>query len=115
MNTSLENHPHGAGPWARLRLAAVALIPLSFWMVYSVIELRNATYDDFTLWLKNPYNMTMLVVFILLSFYHGALGTQEIIEDYVHGKCQKPFILLKKFSLFVLAVVSILSIVKVAF
>lgn len=106
----------GLGDWIRLRMTAVALIPLTFWVVYSILQLKNMAYGDFVLWLQNPYNTGMLIIFLLASYYHGALGVQEICEDYI--TCEKNracAIWATRLVFAVLAVASIVSIASIAF
>lgn len=111
-----HNNPHGVGHWIKLRLSAVALIPMSIWAVYSVLEISTLDHASFTLWLQNPYNAALLIIFLLVSFYHGALGTQEVIEDYVAcEKMQKAAIIVLYLAFIALTIISLFSIVKVAF
>lgn len=68
--------------WAQ-RVSALALIPLVLWFGLSVASLPNASYESVVLWLDSPFNVVMLVSSLIAGFYHGALGIQVIIEDYV--------------------------------
>src|SRR5689334_14962979 len=70
--------------WIGLRASAVVNIPLVLWLVYSVISLQGADYATFTSWLAQPVNAILMIIFILSTFYHAALGSHEVIEDYVH-------------------------------
>ena len=37
------------------------------------------------LWFQNPFNAGMTLLFALAGSYHGALGIQVVVEDYVHN------------------------------
>ena len=65
------------------RVTALALIPLVLWFGVSVASLPDASYASVLAWMDSTFNVTMLVTFIIMGFYHGALGAQVIIEDYV--------------------------------
>ena len=65
------------------RVTALALIPLVPWFGFSAASLPDASYAAVQGWMDSAFNVTMLVAFIILGFYHGALGVQVIIEDYV--------------------------------
>jgi len=65
------------------RVSALALTPLVLWFGLSVASLPNASYDSVVQWLDSPFNVVMLVSFLIAGFYHGALGLQVIIEDYI--------------------------------
>ncbi len=106
----------GLGAWIRLRMSAVALVPLTIWVVYSIIELKDAPYAIFTEWLQNPFNAALLIVFLLASFYHAVLGVQEIFEDYVSDdKTRNCALWLVRLSFVILTILSVLSIAKIAF
>lgn len=65
------------------RVTAVALIPLVLWFGFSAASLPDASYASINAWMSSAFNVTMLIAFIVMGFYHGALGVQVILEDYV--------------------------------
>lgn len=65
------------------RVTSLALLPLVLWFGLSIASLPNASYESVVLWLDSPFNVAMLVSFLIAGFYHGALGMQVIIEDYI--------------------------------
>ncbi|MFA5593501.1 MAG: succinate dehydrogenase, hydrophobic membrane anchor protein [Micavibrio sp.] len=112
-----ESHAKGAAlaQWVHLRLSAVILLPLTLWGIYSVFSLRGADHALFTSWLAAPLNAVLLSLFIIVSCYHGALGVQEIIEDYVpDDKAQRFAVSFEKMVFGVVALLSIVCIAKVA-
>ncbi len=76
------------------RLSAIALIPLTFCFVFALIKLIGADYATVVAWFKSPFNALMLISFILMSAWHGALGAQVVIEDYIHCEALKIFFLI---------------------
>ena len=73
----------GTSHWWMQRITAVALIPLSFWLI-SFLELSlNAPYQQTVEWLTSPLNTVCMVAWVLAVFYHAAMGLQVVIEDYV--------------------------------
>jgi succinate dehydrogenase / fumarate reductase membrane anchor subunit len=106
----------GVEHWWHQRVTAIALIPLSIWFVYSIVDLAGANYMTFTLWLASPLNAVLMILFIIASFYHAWLGVQVIVEDYVHNEFYKlSQLLIFKLAFFGLAVASIFSVLKIAF
>lgn len=102
--------------WIVLRVTAVAAIPLCFWFVFSIVSLAGVHYYAVKEWMGQPFNALMMIVFIAIAFYHASLGVHEIIEDYVHAESAKTLSLkIKALMLLTLAVVCILSVLKVAF
>jgi len=97
------------------RLTALALIPLTLWFVFSIAQLSNGGYQAVHWWVSYPAVAVTLILFIGVSFYHAALGVQVVIEDYIGSEALKLFcIVLTKFGLAVLGVVSIFAVLKVA-
>lgn len=65
------------------RVTALALVPLVLWFGVSVASLPDASYASVTAWMDSAFNVTMLIAFIVMGFYHGVMGAQVIIEDYI--------------------------------
>ncbi|CAA6606456.1 Succinate dehydrogenase, hydrophobic anchor subunit [Rhodospirillaceae bacterium LM-1] len=112
----LGSAKEGLASFMALRVTAIALIPLCLWFVASVISLMGADYDTLREFLGSPVNATLFSLLILAGFYHGLLGLQEVIVDYVHAKpVQIVLLLLVKFLAASLSVFLVLSIVKLGF
>lgn len=73
----------GTGHWWMQRITAVALIPLSFWLIKFLGLSLTAPYQQTVDWLVSPVNSICIVVWVIAAFYHAALGLQVVIEDYV--------------------------------
>ncbi len=102
--------------WMILRLTALASIPLCVWLVLNIVGLIGAPYEVFIAWLQAPVNAALMIIFILVTFYHGMLGVHEILEDYVHAPgILKASMILKCIAFVVVGAVCVFSIVKVAF
>ena len=100
--------------WLRLRFSSLLLVPLTFWLVVSVVTNIGVDHAAFTAWLGARVNAGLLGSFILLSCYHGALGVQEIIEDYIAvEKTAHCAILAEKAAFLIVAIICIGSIVKI--
>jgi len=73
----------GTSHWWMQCITAVALIPLSFWLIIFLNLSLNAPYQEMVEWLASPLNTLGMVAWVLAVFYHAALGLQVIIEDYI--------------------------------
>lgn len=105
----------GVHHWMAERITGALLIPLVIWLVYSIVNLHGATYLEFTAWMQYPVNAVLMIVFLLTSFYHGAMGLQVVIEDYVATNAKKLLMIIGiKIAFAVLAVASVFSILKIA-
>lgn len=73
----------GTVHWWTQRVTAVALMPLSFWLINFLGLSLTAPYQQTAAWLASPLNTVCIVAWIMAAFYHAALGLQVVIEDYV--------------------------------
>lgn len=107
----------GTGHFIHQRLTAMALIPLVFLFMCLLMSLVTAgSYAEVAQRLHNPFWATSLIAFILIGFYHGALGMQVIIEDYIHHELQKILLLtLMRTAAAFLAMLGTLSVLMIAF
>jgi succinate dehydrogenase / fumarate reductase membrane anchor subunit len=65
--------------------------------------------------LSEPLNAICMILFVISSFYHAVLGSQVVIEDYIHHEGFKIFKLLgQRLLFFAMGVASIFSVLQVA-
>jgi succinate dehydrogenase / fumarate reductase membrane anchor subunit len=76
----------GTHHWIVQRITAVALVPLSVWLVYLVLAALHADYAQARALVHQPLNAVLLIAFVLAVFWHAQLGLQVVIEDYVHTR-----------------------------
>lgn len=107
----------GTGHFIHQRITGIALIPLVFLFMCTLVSMLTAqSYEEIVVRLSNPFWATSLILFILVGFYHGALGMQVIIEDYVHNDMQRMFLLIAlRLAAGFLAVLGTLSVLFIAF
>ena len=112
----LGSAKEGTSHWWMQRITAVAVVPLSIWFVITASGLVGIDQAGFKVWLNEPGNMLMLILFIGALFYHMQLGLQVVIEDYVHGEKAKVIsLVLNLFVAIFFGGSSIIAILKVAF
>lgn len=104
----------GTGHWWLQRVSAVLLVPLSYWLVTLMSLCQRAPYEQTVAWLKSPVNSTAISAWVIIAFYHAAIGLQVVIEDYVSHEGRKIlFIWLANAVFFVLALSAALSIIRI--
>lgn len=81
LKSGLTNTP--TKHWLMQRVTAVALIPITFQLIVFLNLCMTASYDKTLAWLKSPWNTIIIELWLLLAFYHAALGLQVVIEDYI--------------------------------
>ena len=111
----LGSAKEGVGHWWHQRLTAIALAPLSILFVWLALHLLNADYDVVRATIALPYVAVLLMCFMVSLFYHGQLGLQTIIEDYIHHRpLELTLLILVKFSALLFSVASVLAIARIA-
>ena len=76
---------HGFGHWWMQRMSAVLLIPCGLYLLFSLANLPAVDAAAVSTWLSSPVNAGITLLFVLAGSYHGALGIQVVLEDYVHN------------------------------
>ncbi len=106
----------GTSHWWAQRVTAVALVPLSIWFAFSVVNLVGVDKDGFKVWLNGPSSFVLMALFLIALFYHMQLGLQVVIEDYVHNERNKVISLVfNKLLAVFLVVSSITALMRIAF
>lgn len=101
--------------WIIERVTAIALIPLCVWLLINLVQAVGADLETATAFVASPLNAILLAALIILGFWHGALGIEVVIEDYVHDtRKQQGSIKLVKALCALLAVISLAAIAKLA-
>ena len=77
---------HGVGAWISERVAAIALVPLTLWFIFSMVRLVGAPQEAVVIWAGHPVNTVLLLALIAATFHHMQLGIQVVLEDYVDSK-----------------------------
>lgn len=105
----------GTSRWWAQRVSSVALVPLLIWLIIGIVRHGGADYTEARAWLGSPITAVLTILTLAASFYHGALGMQVIVEDYVsHETGQLALVALVKFAAAVLAVAGIFAVLLVA-
>ena len=76
----------GVHHWWLQRVTAIALVPLSIWFLFFLGAMVHASYPMVLAAIAQPVRAMLLIVLSVGLFWHGALGLQVIIEDYVHTR-----------------------------
>ena len=82
----LGSSKSGVHHWWLQRVTAVALVPLSIWFLFLMGGALRVDYPTVLAVIAQPVHAIFLIVFVVCLFWHGALGLQVIIEDYVHTR-----------------------------
>jgi succinate dehydrogenase / fumarate reductase, membrane anchor subunit len=112
----LGSAKEGVEHWWAQRVSAVALVILGLWFAASLIALAGADRAAFVQWLRHPISAIFMLLTVIAVFYHGALGLQVVIEDYVHAEWVKiGSLVAMRLASLALAVAAIFAVLRIAF
>jgi succinate dehydrogenase / fumarate reductase, membrane anchor subunit len=112
----LGSAKEGVDHWWAQRISAIALVPLTLWFVVEIIARAGADRAALVEWLQNPVPAVLLVLLLIATFYHSALGLQVVIEDYVHNETAKFGLLIAmRLASLLLAALGIFAVLKLSF
>ena len=110
----LSSAKHGLSHWIAQRVTAITLVPLTIWFVSLVAFMQNSNYDTAIETVSNPLNATLFLLLIIATFWHAQLGLQVVIEDYISNKMTRmTLIIITKFILAIIGVLSALSVLRI--
>ena len=109
----LGSAKEGADHFWKQRITGLANIPLTLFLVVTIIALAGKDHCSFTAWLGSPLVAIAMMALILSGAIHMRLGMQVIIEDYVHGEGAKiVFLMANTFFSILVGLASMFAIIK---
>jgi succinate dehydrogenase / fumarate reductase membrane anchor subunit len=112
----LGSAKEGVAHWWAQRVTAIALVPLTLWFVISVVTLAGAERAVLVDWVRHPVPAALLVLLLIATFYHGALGLQVVIEDYFENETLRlGLLIVMRLAVIVLAALGIFAVLKLSF
>lgn len=109
---NLGSAKSGSHHWLMQRITAIILSFAVLWVFCLGTKFAGSTMSDIMIELQKPCNVIALMIFSITGFYHGALGMQVVIEDYVSCICvRNTLIILVKLFSFVTIIASLASLI----
>jgi succinate dehydrogenase / fumarate reductase, membrane anchor subunit len=72
--------------WRNQRLTSVALIPLSLWFLFALLQRPDLQHATVSAWLSQPSQALLAALFGGASVWHSMQGVEVVLEDYVRGR-----------------------------
>tara|TARA_B100001121_G_scaffold306574_1_gene326323 strand:+ start:365 stop:694 length:330 start_codon:yes stop_codon:yes gene_type:complete len=69
--------------WICLKITSVILIPLMFWFIINFASIYDQDHNKIIGFFSDPISKFLLVLLLIMAFFHSALTISEIFEDYV--------------------------------
>jgi succinate dehydrogenase / fumarate reductase membrane anchor subunit len=106
----------GAGHWYQERVSSLAALLLWIWFGVSLLRMPAYDHATFAEWLSSPLAVVPMVLLIVVTFWHLAMGLRVIVEDYVHDEGSRLFwVVLIQFAAVLAAAFALWAVVKIAF
>ena len=107
----------GVHHWWLQRLTSLLLIPLAIWFMVSLVTtLNGANRVEVAAWLENPMVAVMLAGLLVAGLWHGKLGIQVVIEDYIHAEGTKLIaVLINSLAFWAMGIMSLFAVIKLHF
>ena len=106
----------GVEHWWTHRMSSLALVPLTVWLIASVVAMAGADYLEIRAWMSSPVVAGLLIFCVIVGFHHASMSLEVVLEDYVHNEPVKlAAIIAVKAVNTVLALIGVLAILTVLF
>jgi succinate dehydrogenase / fumarate reductase, membrane anchor subunit len=112
----LGSAKRGVHHWWQQRLTSLALVPLSIWLLVSLLALPAHDHATVVAWMGQSWTALLLILLVLIASRHSQLGLTVILEDYVHAAGVKALsLVLLNFGHVLLAAAGVFAVLRVAF
>ncbi|ABD44059.1 succinate dehydrogenase, hydrophobic membrane anchor protein [Anaplasma phagocytophilum] len=97
--------------WWMQRMTAVVMLPVPIFLVKALLVSDFATG---LLDLTHGYKGALTALFLMPAFYHGVLGVQVVLEDYVRSDALRAFLItfIKLFAVLTVCVFSLVVLLR---
>ena len=72
--------------WILHRVSAIILVPLYFFLFFSLISLSTKNYSEAIYFFENSLFKILTIMVFFVGFFHAKISLSEIFEDYMHNK-----------------------------
>ncbi len=79
----------GARHWVTERLTGLASLATSTFLLVSILLLPNMSYTSVHDWIVRPVPAIVMILFVIVNFWHGKMGLMVVVEDYLHEPAPK--------------------------
>jgi succinate dehydrogenase / fumarate reductase membrane anchor subunit len=76
----------GTTHFIRQRFTAVIMLLLISWFIYTMLDIASEPNAIIGIIAGSVLNLSVAILFVGNFLYHGYLGLQMILEDYIHNK-----------------------------
>lgn len=105
----------GAEHWWHERVSSLAALLLWVWFAVSLLRLPSYDHALISEWLSSPAAAVPMLLLVVATFWHLAMGLRVIVEDYVHDEGGKLFwLVVIQFAAVLGAAFAVFAVLKLA-
>ena len=105
----------GVHHWVAQRVSAILLLLLLPWLVYALICAGGPEFASAVEFAARPWNAALFLLTFLTLLYHGMLGMQAVIEEYVsHRATELVLHFIVRAAVLLAAALGVIHILKLA-
>lgn len=98
----------------RQRFTALIQVPLTVFLVVSVIQHAGASREEILGWVATPWVAALLVAWFLSVPLHMSIGIGDVIDDYLHAKGSRSLMhLLNSIYALLIGVAGVFSVIAI--
>ena len=102
--------------WILQKVSAIIFLIALSYSIYSFYNLNLSDFNEISSWFKNYFNSISILILFISIFFHSNVGLTSIIDDYFHNQSlKKKILLIKNFFFTVLLIITIFSLLSLAF
>ena len=83
----------GLRPWVIQRVSAVYIVLFLVYATVCFFSADSIAYEAWKNWLYDPFNTTVVGIFVIALLFHTWIGMRDVVLDYVHNIMLRIFIL----------------------
>lgn len=102
----------GTRHWKLQRVSALVVLVTALYLFFNMANLFRVPYSEVIDWISNPFNATVMLIFVWASFYHLSKGVEMIIEDYVDHELVNKIIPAINWAAAIFALIGMTSVIR---
>ena len=71
----------GVEHWWTHRMSSLALVPLTVWLVASIVAMAGADFIEIRAWMSSPVVAGLLILCVIVGFHHASMSLQVVLEE----------------------------------
>ena len=104
----------GVRHWRWQRYSAVAVLVLMIYLVIALARVGGMSYAEALAFVGQPVNAAAIGALVLVGLFHGVMGLEVVIEDYIPAKSGRHvFLLLARLAMGAVALASLWAMARI--